>query len=270
MARINIEDSLFKERSFEKLMFKLGSRRAAIGAIVEVFMLAQKHYLSEANDRLIPIDDWKREEISDEIIECGFAEIRTKGIYVRGSKEQFSWLIQRQEAGRKGGLAKSNKKNLSLATDSDRLPDVSDSKPLTLSPTLTPTLTLTLTHSQKEKKAPSNKLHEANAPLPDELILSHDYLIERKAKPSLVKEWLSIFPEPDWIIGELKKAHLWELANPRKKKKDFGKFMTNWLNRGWDTRKIQSSQFNKTTQRTENNRAVAEAYMKKLEAENEV
>jgi hypothetical protein len=92
-------------------------------------------------------------------------------------------------------------------------------------------------------------------------------LIERKAKGTLVRGWLEIFPEPDWILGELRKAHIWEEANPRKKKKDFGKFMTNWLTRGWDSRKIQSAPFNRAEQRTQNNRAAAEQYMKKLEEE---
>src|ERR1035437_763446 len=128
MARINIEDSLFKEKAFEKLMFKLGSRREALGAIVEAFMLAQNHYTTEDNDRLIPLDDWKREEIADEIIECGFAEIRIKGIYVRGSAEQFSWLIQRQEAGKSSARLKAERK---LTEVNDRSTTVNGSQPLT-------------------------------------------------------------------------------------------------------------------------------------------
>jgi len=156
MARINIDDSLFKEAGFFDLAIKLGSRRIALGAMVEAFILAQKHFLAESSDRLIPLSEWKREKISDEIIECGLAEVREKGIYVRGSKEQFSWLIQRSEAGKKGGLAKANKKELSLATASDRQAEVNGSKPLTLSPSsssflISPTQALTQTHTQTKK-----------------------------------------------------------------------------------------------------------------------
>jgi hypothetical protein len=160
MARINIDDSLFKEAGFFDLAIKLGSRRIALGAMVEAFILAQKHFLAESSDRLIPLSEWKREKISDEIIECGLAEVREKGIYVRGSKEQFSWLIQRSEAGKKGGLAKANKKELSLATVSDRQAEVNGSKPLTLSPSSSSSSSsflipqahsLTQTHTQTKK-----------------------------------------------------------------------------------------------------------------------
>lgn len=136
MARINIEDTLFKEKSFEKLLLKLGSKRAALGALVEAFILAQKWYKATASDRLIPLHEWKREEIADELIEVGFAEIREHGVYVRGSEEQFAWLLQRQEAGAKGGAKKAENR---LATASDRQPTVSGvyppTPPLSLSPT---------------------------------------------------------------------------------------------------------------------------------------
>lgn len=100
MARINIEDSLYKEKRFEKLMFKLGGRRAALGALVEAYVLAQKHYLNEKNDGLIPFEEWEREEIAPEILECGLAERRDKGIYIKGSETQFCWLKQKSNSGK--------------------------------------------------------------------------------------------------------------------------------------------------------------------------
>jgi len=132
MARINIEDSLFKDDRFTDLVIKLQSRTMALGALVEAFILAQKFYLATASDRLIPHAEWARLKHGQDLIECGLAESFEGGVYVRGSENQFSWLIQRQEAGRRGGLAKSNKEEKSLAVASGRLAKPSGSKPLTL------------------------------------------------------------------------------------------------------------------------------------------
>lgn len=136
MARINIEDSLFKDGSFIDLAIKLQSKTMALGAVMEAFMIAQKWYLDESNGRLIPVDQWAKFAHGAAIMECGLAEAREGGIYVRGSDEQFRWLVQRIDAGRKGGLAKSNKKDLSLAVAKRSL---AVAKPLTL----------TLTHTKK-------------------------------------------------------------------------------------------------------------------------
>ena len=134
MARINIEDSLFKEKAFEKLVIKLGGRRQALGALVELWMVAQKFYLTTVNDRMIPLNEWTREELCDELIECGFAEHRDNGIYVRGSEKQFSWLVQRSDAGKSSARIKAEKKS---TTVNDRPTTVNGSQPLTLTPTLT-------------------------------------------------------------------------------------------------------------------------------------
>jgi hypothetical protein len=137
LARINFEDSIFKEKAFEKLMFKLGSKRSAMGALMEGFILAQDYYLCLENNRLIPIDVWKREEIADELIEFGYAVVHENGIYMRGSKDQFSWLIQKSEAGRKGGLKRAENAKLIVpatdqATSSVAIASLDGPKPLTL------------------------------------------------------------------------------------------------------------------------------------------
>ena len=105
MARINIEDSLFKDHRFFQLAIKTGSLQNALGAIVWAFIIAQKHFLDESNDRKIPLEEWKKQECSDLLIEMGLAEMSDSGVSVSGSKEQFSWLLQRVEAGRIGGLS---------------------------------------------------------------------------------------------------------------------------------------------------------------------
>ena len=62
--------------------------------------------------------------------------------------------------------------------------------------------------------------------------------------PELIKGWKDAFAYLD-IISEVKKAHGWEVANPRRRKKDKIRFIYNWLARadGWRAqRKDQSGQ----------------------------
>jgi hypothetical protein len=173
MARINIEDSLFKHNGFTKLLLKLGSRRAALGALVEAFMLAQEHFLSDASERLIPLSEWKRQEIADEIIESGLAEVREKGIYVFGSNEQFAWLLQKQNAGRKGGIAKAHANDLNVAGASGCLAFDSGSKPPTLPLPLSLPPSLDPSHSQKQIHV--KKTRVAKAPVVSEFNLESIY-----------------------------------------------------------------------------------------------
>ncbi len=102
MPRINIEDSLLTSKRFEKLMLKLGSKRAALGVVVEAWIVAQRYW--KTNDEGIPRAVWDREELAQELIDSDLAEDRGDFIYVRGSKDHFGWLRKCSEAGKKGGL----------------------------------------------------------------------------------------------------------------------------------------------------------------------
>ena len=147
MARINLDDSIYKQKSFEYLIIKLGSRRMALGALVEAFTLAQDYFLSAETNRLIPVEIWNREGMAPELLDSGFAQLKKGGIYVRGSEYQFKWLLQKQKAGIKSSIARLNRSknnennNLSAATllptpVNGRSTPVNGSQPLALSLTL--------------------------------------------------------------------------------------------------------------------------------------
>ncbi len=108
MARINIEDSLYQDTRFIDLYIKLNSVEMALGCMVRAWSLAQKWYLTES--RMIPIQEWKKHKINQEIINSGMAEIIGDFVRVAGADDQFAWLAQKVEAGRKGGLATRYKK----------------------------------------------------------------------------------------------------------------------------------------------------------------
>jgi hypothetical protein len=99
MARINIEDSIYKDIRFTKLLLKCGSLDSALGALLRAWSLAQRYYLTET--RMIPISEWNRQEINNAIIDVGLAEKIGEFIRICGADNQFSWLLQKSEAGKK-------------------------------------------------------------------------------------------------------------------------------------------------------------------------
>lgn len=100
VARLNIEDALFKDTRFFDLAIKLGSVESAMGSLVIAWMLAQKWFL-KSDDGGIPLDEWKKQKIKNEIIEAGLADLKGASVYLRGSQEQFAWLRACSDAGKK-------------------------------------------------------------------------------------------------------------------------------------------------------------------------
>ena len=159
MARINIDDAIYRDDSFIKLILKVQSKRIALGMIVEAFSLAQKFYLKPESDRLIPFDEWKRNGIADELLEVGLAEVRETGIYVRGSSEQFDWLVVRAEAGRKGGkkTQENNALKANVKQNQAKLEQTeANEKQTEASPSIRKPLTPTLTLTHKEETTTTN------------------------------------------------------------------------------------------------------------------
>lgn len=88
-------------------------------------------------------------------------------------------------------------------------------------------------------------------------------LIERGVSLDAQNAWLAAFPEPEWVIGEIRKALSWETADPRRKKKIFSRFMNNWLTKAWDMRRLEpSGRPNYALKRESDNRAAADEYLK--------
>lgn len=173
MARINIEDSIFKDVRFFKL-FALCNNDfdKTLGLLVRAWILAQKHYL-KTDHRLIPLDEWNQETDFQKLIEVKLSEIKPDGVYVCGSNEQFKWLLQRSDAGKRGVIAKKNK----LATVSDRLATADGSKPLTLS------LTHSLNTNNNIYTKNSNELNTARSTdLAENAFLLKEKISTSKAK----------------------------------------------------------------------------------------
>ncbi len=101
LPRINIEQSLFTERGWLDLVVELGDADKALGALIRAWTVAQRYW--RTSDDGIPKSEWKKQKLNDAII-GKLADDRGDFIYVHGSREQFDWLRQRSEAGKKGGV----------------------------------------------------------------------------------------------------------------------------------------------------------------------
>jgi hypothetical protein len=55
----------------------------------------------------------------------------------------------------------------------------------------------------------------------------------KEIKDELVNAWIAAY-DKEWLASEIQKAKVWCLANPKKKPKAPGPFLSNWFSRGWE------------------------------------
>lgn len=216
MARINIEKSLFIDNRFINLCIKLGSRREALGALAEAWIFAQTFVTPENPRGLVAVAQWETQGFAPELLDTGMARIEDGLVYMAGAEDQFKWLIQRQEAGRKGGRPPSTEKKSApnakrdppetdrLAYGSSRLAEQTGRNPLPLS----------LSHNSNSKKVITKQVNpvveskaaatafeilpELDDPLTREILI--------KISPSAQKRWISQFKDPEWVKDTLIEA----------------------------------------------------------------
>lgn len=146
LARINVEDGLFKDARFFDLVISLGSKTMALGACVEAWIVAQKFWKMTKNG--IPKPEWKIQKLNDALIQTGLAEDRGDFIYVRGSAAHFAWLDKNAESGITGGINSGKARRETIEEKLKRNEaNASETNPLTL--------TLTHTHKEEEYMSPA-------------------------------------------------------------------------------------------------------------------
>lgn len=107
MARLNQEDEWFTDplERRVKLIIAIQNDPVDFSAIADglaarAWRLAQKYWKDDR--KLIPEDEWKRAKL-ERLIEVDLAVRREDGIYVRGAKAKFDWLVKAKEFGSEGG-----------------------------------------------------------------------------------------------------------------------------------------------------------------------
>lgn len=102
MARVNIEDSIYRDERFHRLSAFEGKYKA-IGLCVAAWDLAHQWYLKHPA-KLVPLAEWSKQPELVLLEKYGLAERRETGVYVKGAEDHCGYLSKRSEAGRKGGL----------------------------------------------------------------------------------------------------------------------------------------------------------------------
>lgn len=193
MARINIEDRLFRDVRWMGLITKTGCHYKALGLISSAWILAQENWIKHG---FIPKKSWPKE--LNLLIEAELAEVNEEGgVYVKGSKRAFEWLKQRSNSGKSKShnktrnLKQNNKKQLN---STERTPNGSRTATEALTLTLTPTLTHSLDHTN------SNTVHsEQVADGPKNRNIKNSQLVKEKYFSSFKSRYGT---EPVWGVKE--------------------------------------------------------------------
>lgn len=115
MARLNIEQSLFSDPLFWKLIKEVGNHHEAIGLLIEFWFTAQKYWIKDRS--LVPKQVFEDIENHEKLLQTKWAIAEKHGIYARGSEDQFAWIEAKVKAGQRGGLKSAElRKNRHLAS----------------------------------------------------------------------------------------------------------------------------------------------------------
>lgn len=48
------------------------------------------------------------------------------------------------------------------------------------------------------------------------------------------RAWIEVYPDTEWLGGEIRKAHAWIASNPRRAPKQMARFLANWFSRAYE------------------------------------
>ncbi len=246
MARVNVEEDLYRDQRWIDLIIRLGGdSEKALGALVRAWTVGQEYWKVCSNG--IPKGAWKMQKLNDAIIEVGLAHDKGDFILIHNSEKHFAWLRQRVDAGKSGGVASGISRRSAAPEIIEEKPkrgEAGRSKPKQTEASYSSSPSYSSSDSYKEelKEEPGAVVAVTSSP-PDLVVLQdlleiQETIRERKVTELEQRAWLTAFPDARWIIAEVKKALVWEAANPKRRKKLFGRFMANWMMRNWDSRKI--------------------------------
>lgn len=241
MANLDLKEKFLKSPELFALSKKLGSRRAALGAVVEFWEVAQEFWCRGDHGQLIPEATFALYEFPEELFDpmVNVAQRREGGIYAVGSEEMFDWIRERRAAGRKGGIA-------SGVARSNKINNMAEADVKQNEPPLPLPLPLPLPEKEEllgERYVPCNEfgepLEDKRTPkMADEFLLEFepvkDLLAGRKISLSLQREWLKNYTA-EFMLQKIKELRVWELtAGPKGKKKNWGRFYSSCFARDWD------------------------------------
>lgn len=255
MARVNVETRALAESRLRDFMKIMRWRKAqAIGTLVLLWHDSQERLVVKATKKqLISWCDAKNasegEKIIKALVESEYLSEESDGTFhIRGNEKQVEAQITWKEAQRRGGRASGEtRKNKSLAEVSLQSSEVRtevnsiqcnamQDNSSQSNATQDNTIQNAREAEQPDGAPPARAANAASrGPVPelqgDDVISAYLADVSKEAQ----RAWLKAYPGPDWIMSEIKRAHVWITANPQKKPKQFARFFANWFNRAFES-----------------------------------
>jgi hypothetical protein len=109
MGKVTVDSKLFTDARFVKLCIKEGSRKQALGALVELWLTAIETVSPENPGGTFSTEKWQSEDLSQHLLAAGFCSISGDEVIVTGGVDAFKWLVNQQVKSRLGGQKSSSR-----------------------------------------------------------------------------------------------------------------------------------------------------------------
>lgn len=119
--RISIDTSFFVSHSFFDFCLEMQSKKLAIGAYVEAWILASQYVSQENTSGLVPLEEWKARGIDERLVKANLARIIDDKVQLLDASRSFLNIVQRKNASIQGGKVRSKQAN-ATRPDADRMP----------------------------------------------------------------------------------------------------------------------------------------------------
>jgi len=223
MPRINIEDSIWADDRFLRLCIKLGCEFKAVGMITVAFKVAQKYWIPDKKN--IPKEAFINSNLMP-LIDVFLAKECDDGFYVRGTKANFQWWFDGIEQRKAAGVKRAQKGQRDTSGRWIPLDQISSE----IQPS-----------SSSSSSSSSSRKRNKNITIVHDKEIDFDYATGQFNGPKLLElanEWKEIFGNKINLDKEFDKMATWLLSHKNQKKKDYKKFVVNWLNRAYSNNKI--------------------------------
>lgn len=275
LARVNIETRAIAENRFFDFMQEMNfSRPMAIGVLTLFWHDSQELGIALGTKdqllRCIPLKNSDREITLKALISCHYVDVVDAETFeIRGNQKHIDALLDKKIAGQKGGLAKaknarkSNRSKQNVAPAKSALPNTIQCNAIQFNAMQSNSIqNNTKQNNSKKEKEESAEVENASRAAtqlaliekskeeihtprlskahPRGVIVDFDscdicrHRLE-KVTHDLQHAWLKTYPGVEWVEQEIKRADVWIKSNPKKEPKEFGRFMSNWLSRSFES-----------------------------------
>lgn len=243
MARLNIEDKVFKEQGFQDLMIDVRSRHLAKGIVLELFQLAQEFWFPDMLP--IPMDRFKAAGLPEILFQPGgLCELNDSGVYVRGSKDAFQWLFDASNAGKKSAEVRKAKtgsaqpKKPKTEVESIERPSNVVQRPSNGVEEVSTSYSSSSSYSLSYSKEVEEEESSSDSKKPQDLFKPTCGLDAYNGMTEARKTaWMELYPDEGYVCRTVNRAFIYYFHDHPKSaptsRRGWSKAFSHWLEKGW-------------------------------------